>query len=334
MAAAAVVAVSCQKEQLAGTGEQDAVTRFDVSVAEISDAGDGTATRASLINTTGDNTHQLSEYLTEFQVAAWEGTSGSTNFIPAYTKVKYKAGGEDGTENYWSTVNGSDKDVEYLWKKSVTTKTFFACANLPTTTDATAVTNASAASQVLRYDVSKVATDDLQTDILMAYYSSTSAPDHGLVPLHFYHPLTSVVFKQSEDFAEDATITGISIEGVYPSGKTTQTSSTGTLFDWTKTDGSAFAKADETLTVSLGSVTVDADTKQIGGALLLIPQTFASDGSARIKVDIDYNGEGLTLYQPLAGAEWEAGFTNNYVINYTDGKLSIEKLDLYENKPL
>ena len=309
--------VGCQKNDLGNEfAKADSVITFAPSVAVTGNF----ATKGTLINTTGSD-KTLTE-IGEFTVSAWDNSATPVNIIPAGSKVLSRNSGA-----YWITVNGSNQDKEYLWKKNET-KTFYAYANLPTTTGAAGITNSTATGQVLTYDVSNVATDSLQTDILMAYYSS-SAPNNGLVPLKFYHPLTSVVFKQSDDFAEDVTIKSISIEGVYASGKTTQTASTGTNFVWTKTDGSAFAKADETQTVSLGSVTVDAETKQLGGALLLIPQNFASDGNARIKVVLNYRAGDLTLYYPLAGATWKAGCTNAYVINFTDGKLSIEELDKY-----
>lgn len=297
LAAGVLSFCGCQRDEFASMGhaQSDAVVRFAPSIAAMS--GDG-LTRASLHNTTGDNTHKLSEYLAEFQVAAWEGTSGSTAFIPAYTKVKYQ---ESGLDSYWSTVNGSDKDVEYIWKKDATTKTFFAYANLPES-DAT-VECTGAAGQTLKL----TALPD--EDILLGCYSG-GGNGTGTAGIHFYHPLTAVQFKKGT-LSDGVSITGISIEGVYTSGKTTQTVSTGVNFAWTKTDGSAFAASDETGTASLSDVTVDGDGF-IGEAIVLIPQTFASN-KARIAVSLS---NGSILYTVLAGTQWKAGCTNIYTIGY------------------
>ena len=64
----AMLLCGCQREQLAGSGMTDAVTRFTVSVADMPDDADTPATKASLHNTTGSNDN-LNEYLTEFQVS-------------------------------------------------------------------------------------------------------------------------------------------------------------------------------------------------------------------------------------------------------------------------
>ncbi|MBQ0096868.1 MAG: hypothetical protein KBS53_04375 [Bacteroidales bacterium] len=272
---------------------------------------DATATKASLINTTGDNAKKLSQYLTEFQVAAWEGTSGTTNFIPAGTKVKYITGwnpdGEGEDESFWSAVDGSGNVVEYIWKSSAATKTFFAWANLPANGASVACTGAAGQTLTLTALPDK--------DILMGFYQgdgSTGSPavKTGTAGIHFYHPLTAVQFKKGI-LSDGVSITGISIEGVYTSGKTTQTSSTGTAFVWTKTDGSAFAASDETGTASLSDVTVDGDGF-IGEAIVLIPQTFASN-KARIAVSLS---NGSILYTVLAGTQWKAGCTNIYTIGY------------------
>lgn len=307
----AMLLCGCQREQLAGSGMTDTVTRFEVSVADISDACDIPDTKAALYNTTGSDTHNLNEYLEEFQVAAWEGTSGNTDFIPAYTKVKYQ---ESGAESYWSTVNSSDKDVEYIWKKDATTKTFFAYANLPAS-DASVVCT-SAASQMLTLNSLP------DNDILLGWYSGNGATGSpavrtGTASIHFFHPLTAVRFKQGT-LSEGVSITGISIVGVYTSGKTTQTSTTGTAFAWTKTDGSAFAATDETGTVTLSSVTVDSDGF-IGDTIVLIPQTFASDG-AHIEVTLNTPTGERTAYYMLSGENWAAGCTNEISIEYDNSE--------------
>ena len=332
----AMLLCGCQKEQLPGLGMMDTATRFEVSVAEISDAFDipdtkafmsdiplscrvmggialgsvenTVATKATLYNTTGDNTHKLSEYLTEFQVAAWEGTSGTGNFIPADTKVKYITTGEDGADSYWSTVDGSGNIKEYKWKKTDATKTFFAWANLPAS--GASVECTSAASQTLKL----TALPD--NDILMGFYQGDGSTT-GTASIRFYHPLTAVKFKEGT-LSEGVSITNISIKGIYTSGKTTQTSTTGTAFAWTKIDGSAFAATDETGTASLSSVTVD-EYGFIGDAIVLIPQTFASD-EASIEVTLDTPTGERTAYYMLKGEIWAAGCTNVITIGYDNSE--------------
>ena len=316
LAAGVLAFCGCQRDEFASMeyAQSDAVVRFAPSIAAMS--GDG-LTRATLHNTTGDNTHKLSEYLTEFQVAAWEGTSGNTPFITAETKVKYFTAGEDGADSYWSTVDGSDNIKEYKWKKTDATKTFFAWANLPAS--GASVECTSAASQTLTL----TALPD--KDILLGFYSgdgSTGSPAKktGTASIHFYHPLTAVQFKKGT-LSDGVRISGISIEGVYTSGKTTQTPSTGTAFAWTKTNGSAFAATDETGTVSLSDVTVD-DDGFIGDAIVLIPQTFASD-EARVTVTLATPTGEETIYYQLKGKTFSAGYTNVLTIGYENDYLDV-----------
>ena len=323
----AMLLCGCQRDEFASMkyAQSDAVVRFAPSIAAMS--GDDGLTRATLHNTTGDNTHKLSEYLTEFQVAAWEGTSGNTPFIPAGTKVEYITAGEDGADSYWSTVDGSGNIKEYKWKKTDATKTFFAWANLPAS--GASVECTSAASQTLT--ITDLPTEsEKQTDILLGLYQgdgSTGSPAKktGTASIHFYHPLTAVQFKKGT-LSDGVRISGISIEGVYTSGKTTQTPSTGTAFAWTKTDGSAFAATDETGTVSLSGVTVDEDGF-IGDAIVLIPQTFTSNSKTRIKVVLNDGSSDIPLYYPLTSGSWAAGHTYVLTIGYEMYEYSFELAD-------
>ena len=344
IAAAALMLAGCQRESLApDSGAQyDGIIRFAPNVGGI-----GNMTRGTLINTTGAE-KALTE-ITEFTVSAWDNSATPVNIIPTGSKVVYRTPADQAP--YWITVFGSGthegEDQKYLWKKDET-KTFYAYANLPSTSGAASVTNTAATSQVLTYDVSLIPTDDLQTDILMAYYTNGSTPaTSGLVPLTFYHPLTSVLFKQSATFQEGVSVKEISIVGVYASGKTEQSSAT-SAFTWTKTGGSALTKADATQTVSLQQpVTVDPDTKQIGTALLLIPQDFDADSESYIKVvleDAADDSKTLDLYYLLNTnigeesspkyASWKAGYTNVYTISFNGSGLSIDGPDEYNGRPL
>ena len=308
----AMLLCGCQNDEFASMkyAQSDAAVRFAPSIAAMS--GDDELTKATLYNTTGDDTHKLSEYsITEFQVAAWEGTSGTTNFIPAETKVKYITAEEGGSESYWSAVDASGNIKEYIWKKDVESKTFFAWANLAS---GASVACQSAASQTLTL----TALPD--KDILMGIYQGdgkTSGKMTGTAGIHFYHPLTAVRFKKGT-FSEGVSITGISIEGVYTSGKTTQTPTTDIDFAWTKTDDSAFASTDETGIARLSDVTDDGDGF-IGEAIVLIPQDFASD-EAHIEVTLDTPTGERTTYYYLKGKSWAAGCTNVITIGYDNSE--------------
>ena len=330
----------CQKNGFDAVSDGDeCIVKFAPSVGGI-----GNMTRGTLFNTTGAE-KALTE-ITEFTVSAWDNSATPVNIIPTGSKVVYRTPADQAP--YWITVFGSGthagKDQEYLWKKGETKK-FYAYANLPTTDDAASVTN-TAASQVLTYNVSLIQTDDLQTDILMAYYTNTTPATSGLVPLTFYHPLTSVLFKQSATFQEGVSVKEISIVGVYPSGKTEQSSAT-SVFNWTKTGGSALTAADATQTVNLSTVTVDPDTKQIGTALLLIPQDFDADSESYIKVvlkDAADDSKTLDLYYLLntnigaaespAYSSWKAGCATTYTIKFNGSGLSIDGPDEYNGSPL
>ena len=313
----------------------------------------GMATKATLINDPGTATGSvlpLGNFATSidntFWVTAWDNAATSSRIIPDatakaftggyvagsdangwYQKVMYRDGAS--SSKYWMTVqpytpaggSATIADDEYIWKKIDTdhaeTKTFFAYANLPSI--GATVTNTEVANQVLTL------TSLPDKDILLGYYSGNGYSGDpsvmtGTAGIRFYHPLTAVKFKKGT-LSEGVTITGISVNGIYTSGQTTQTAATGTNFGWTKTGGSAFAAADETGAASLSSVTVDDDSF-IGEAIVLIPETFASD-KARIAVTLDTPTGAKTVYYPLKGMTFEAGFTNVFTIGYENDYLDV-----------
>ena len=289
-----------------------------------------TSVKSTLINESGA-AKPFDDYASAigntFMVTAW--SSASARIIPSgtglgecvsnnYQKVMFRD--KSGGGKYWMTVQPQTVSVsgaptladdEYLWKAGET-KTFYAYANLPS--GGASVTNTAATVQQL-----EVTSTPCANDILLGYYSGEGktgvAPDLQMTAtasIRFYHPLTAVRFKLGS-LPEGKSITGISVSGVYQSGKTTQ-SSASSAFSWTRTDGNSFSKSDETGTVSLSSCTLSADNT-IGEALLLIPQTFASDGSARIAVTLS---GGKTVYCPLGGTTWSPGCVNIYTIGYAE----------------
>ncbi len=296
-----------------------------VADADLSKAGldidGGAITKGTLINNNdkGDKSDIALAHNQEFYVTAWTGTTKSI----AGSKVEYKAvtfPDPVGVQSYWTTVDGGDQVTEYIWKNGET-KTFYAYANLPAS--GASVESTTNAGQTLSYTVPASSAD--QTDILLGTYQGTGSGT-GTASIRFVHPLTSVRFVKG-NVSEGVTITGISIEGVYPAGKATQGADGS--FSWTKNDGNPFTAADdETLTVSIADATEAGG--YLGDALLLIPQTFASTSKARLKVVVDYKSSDVALYYPLSGAQWKASYTNTYAINFIDGcDLSIVELDEY-----
>ena len=333
---------SCQKNgfDTVYAGGDD-IVRFAPSVV-----GTDVLTKGTLINEGGPDAIAF-DTSSSFFVTAWDNAATPNNIIPGtagtYQEVKMK-----GTQ--WNTVytnGGKEYSREYLWK-SGEVKTFFAYAYLPAGDVVASIIPGAGEdpAQELTHTVSSTST--AQADILMGFYKGDgktgpagSQKMTGTAGIVFSHPLTAVKFKQGT-LPAGTSIKSISIKGVYPSGKAEMNPTTAVeedskdRFIWTKTDGSAFTKTDETLTVSLGSVTVASGTKQIGDAFLLIPQTFAADGTARIEVvlkDDNKAGKELNLYYPLAETEWAAGYTNTYTINF-NGIVSADKPEMYNGSSL
>lgn len=249
-----------------------------------------------------------------------------------YQKVAYRDGVS--SSKYWmtiqkqtATVTGAptDADDEYIWKKNEI-KTFFAYANLPSS--GASISNTSATSQTLTLEALP------DKDILLGYYSGNGysgepAKMTGTAGIHFYHPLTAVKFKKGI-ISEGVTVKAISINGVYTSGKTTQSATAPSTFNWTKTGGSAYTAADETGTASLSSVTVDKDG-YIGEAIVLIPETFAN-AQSRIVVTLSTPAGDKTAYYPLKGKTWSAGCTNELTIGYKSDIISVEVSESFDGE--
>ena len=297
----------CQKNELQDALSGDSILRFAPSVAftEDTDVDQSSEAKGTLINNNDSPVRQDIPFdkTKSFFVKAW--TTGVSTADFDYTKVLSRG---TGASQYWITVNASDQDKEYLWKKGEN-KTFHAYSNLPAA--GASISSALVSSkpvQTLSVTALPTASAD-QTDILMGYYANSEPATSGLVPIKFYHPMTAVIFKQGTITGTDATITGISIEGVYSKGTATMDA-----VSMAKTDNAdkfVWSSCSGSQTVTLSSVTVATDTKQVGDAFILIPQTFAADSKARIKVSLS---DGNVLYTLLAGTSWKAGYTKEYTI--------------------
>lgn len=241
-----------------------------------------------------------------FHISAWTDAAAPetvpAHTIPSGSKVVYRTSLYK--DPYWITVDAEGHDVEYLKKNR--RMVFYAYSNLPSADGAASVSD-TYDGQVLSYDVSKAAASDMQTDILMACQEHTASS--GTVPLQFCHPLVAVSFEKGT-ISAGCSIAAIAIEGVYKSASAMITpesaaqTAVADKFLWSDITGET--------TVSLSDVTVDATTDQIGSYLLLIPQDFTSNVSARIKVTL---ADGLDIYYPLK-EKWESGHIVTYTISF------------------
>jgi len=254
----------------------------------------------------------------DFYASAWNGTSSQFG----YTKVKRFQHTTGSLHGYWSTVDGSDKLLEYFWRKNGSTgetKTIYAYANLPSTTGAATMTNTTSSSQKLTYDVTKAATDFTQTDILLGYYNGTGEKKTDYVgrfaQINFRHPLTVVKFKkgiiEGFDPATDK-ITKISLSNVYANGECVDNGS----FTWTT--GSSVA------TVSMSSSTglaIDGTSSLIGGPLFIIPQNLATK-SFTIGLDVTIDGTDYSASCIVDSKNLEAGKYYVFELSYNPGLMA------------
>lgn len=262
----------------------------------------GTLTKGAQWNTT-DAARPLADYTDRFHVAAFNGNSGNTAFIPKYTEViEYKGG--------WFTID------EYYWK-TADQKNFFAYTNLPSSGATIDCTNS---NQTLNYTLPK--TPSSQTDILMAAYHSESAETRKNVPMNFRHALTAVVFKKGSMLDKDGNpisdikITSIRLDGVFKSGTATQGPS-GSIYWPAFTDLTDISQADS------NGLTVDPSTGVIGDVFFLIPQELYFD-NVTVTIKLNYGGTNVSLAPFIINdGYWDPGFTNVYTVNYIEPNLSV-----------
>lgn len=284
----------------------DGAVRIPMTYGTVEGIGHSIATRGELINEFGPGPIAFATD-ESFVVKAWDATT-LENFIPgsatgAYQEVTYSTG-----TSLWSTSQ------EYLWEKGES-KTFYAYSNLPAS--GATVANASAANQTLTYAVPTTAS--AQKDILMGCCTSDGKSGNPLVmtgtaAILFSHPLTAIQFKLGTvSGVTSFAVNSISIENVYASGTAVMTPATAAQtdpkdrFTWTP------SAATTTVSQNIGTQPTNA-SPAIGAAFLLIPQTFASTSTARIKISCTIDGKTVDLYQKLTSGSWKAGYTNEYTI--------------------
>ncbi len=238
-------------------------------------------TKGTQYNTTGSQ-QNLSTYAGSIdEILVWGYNGDATTYINGETATEY--------DGVWDTDNG------HYWKTQ-DKKTFYSCANLPSSGVSMACS-----STAMTMTVSSIpAKAENQTDVLMASYKSGADEKINNIPLTFQHAMTAVVFKKG-NVEGTFDIKSISLSGVHASGVATMA---GTSFSWGSESGSA-------------TVTASADD-----AFLLIPQDLAAKN---VTATIVFNNgtKDVTIQTVLNTGSWEVGKTNTYTINYAVPNLSV-----------
>jgi len=249
-----------------------------------------------------------------FYAASFNGTKQQFPYTPV-KKFTFSTGS---MASYWSTyqtVSGNDVVKEYLWNTvsgDIETKTFYAYTNLPTAAGAADMSvDAGGANQKLTYDVTKAATTDTQTDILLGYYSGQGELKSGeygrFAAINFRHPLTAVKFKKGniEGWLSSDKITRITIENIYAGGTCTDNGS----LTWTPSS--------ETTTTSMtdtGGITIASDST-IGDPFLIIPQNLESL-SILVRLELTVKGKTYSPSCVINTGNLQAGYYYTYTLAY------------------
>jgi len=268
----------------------------------------------------------------DFWTACWL-YQGDNQF--PYTKVKQFTHATGSKHTYWSTVDASDKIVEYFWKKAsgeFENRYFHAYTNIPATDGAAVMKSESWGSQDLYYHVDKVPTTDLQTDILLGHYHGKGlTPEQAgktgdgwvghFAEITFRHPLAAVFFKKGSitGWTSGDKIKSIKIEGVYKDGRFNDD---GSNTSWSKTDDlSLLPTGSTTVSMSNDSGLSVGSGDVIGDTFFLIPQNFANQ-SITIKATIVLGGITYTDVKCTVNTgEWLAGYYYSYTINFASSPM-------------
>jgi len=162
-------------------------------------------------------------------------------------------------------------------------------------------------------------------DVMLARYNGTG--NNGEAELKFFHALTAVSFVSGK--MVDMTINSITITGVNSSGNCTATFGAASPFEptfvWTSNTPTAFGctlgvPVDVTFTGAQKSINAGADT------FILIPQTLPA--GAKLTLGITMASSTNSISCSLAGKEWKAGTHYTYKVNYVEGLMSIEMINV------
>ena len=315
-------AIGCDKNyDQPATGQND-IVMFAASLAgtaDGADSGNTPQTKGVLLNT-GTTDISLQSGITEFNVAAYDGT---TRFIPAtnatngYETVTY-------SNSKWAT------QTTYFWPGSVS-KTFYAYANMPDDLNTNGGPSISCTSTGQVLTGFTINDDDYtaQQDILMGYYSGDGKGASAVArtaAIKFYHPLTAVRFKMGT--ATGVTINSLTISNIYSSGTVTQAENS---FVW-----SSFGDA-TSITMSNTELFVDGTSKLIsnteGGdnTFILIPQNLATK-NVTVEITANTTEGNKTFTGTLSTGAWEAGTVYTYELRiYDNFKLQVVNVDDWKN---
>ena len=321
-------AIGCDKNyDQPATGQND-IVMFAASLAgtaDGADSGNTPQTKGVLLNT-GTTDISLQPGITEFKVAAYDGT---TRFIPAtnatngYETVTY-------SNSKWAT------QTTYFWPGSVS-KTFYAYANMPDNLNTNGGPSISCTSTGQVLTGFSINTDyTAQQDILMGYYSgngkgSSSSAVERTAAIKFYHPLTAIRFKMgTETGITINSLKSIEIKDIYSSGKVSQSGTTFTWSDFGETTNVTMIPQSPSTTLA-----VNETTKLISNGrdetFILIPQNL-EDQNVIINVVASIDGsEDKTFTGTLSTGAWEAGTVYTYELRIDKFKLQVVKVDEWKN---
>ncbi len=316
-------AIGCDKNyDQPATGQND-IVMFAASLAGTAngaDSGNTPQTKGVMLNT-GTTDISLQSEITEFKVAAYDGT---TRFIPATNATNgYETVTYSNSNSKWAT------GTTYFWPGSVN-KTFYAYANMPNdlNTDGGPSISCTSTGQVLTgFSINTDYT--AQQDILMGYYSGNGKGASAVertAAIKFYHPLTAVRFKMGT--ATGVTINSLTISNIYSSGTLTQAENS---FVW-----SNFGDA-TSITMSNTPLFVDGTSKLIsnieGGdnTFILIPQNLATK-NVTVEITANTTEGNKTFTGTLSTGAWEAGTVYTYELRiYDEFKLQVVNVDDWKN---
>lgn len=310
----AVLAPACQPIETSqhpndGVQGENAV-KYTVGVLPMDARTLNANTRASLVNGEGSQAVDFDKS-SEFYVTAWtEGVD--TPAIP-FSPVKFvQVSTASGTTGIWSTVDESDKIIEYRWYAGQK-KTFYAYANLPA--DGNSVASCTDADS-LTIDYVSPGTAAAQSDILLAAYKgdgSVGTEKSGTATLCFKHALAAIVVKVGS-VNHILKINKVTVEKLAGSGRA-KIDKDGNL-SWTVDE-----KTGDIVQDFSANPIVPAAGIQIGEPALVIPEDFSADHKeARIRINVttDYaiGNPTFDIFIPLNTLVFEAGTVYNISLNY------------------
>lgn len=202
--------------------------------------------------------------------------------------------------------------TEYPWREGVEA-TFFAYSNIDEDMDEVNITSDGVIYKKTGININ--AGDG--TDVVLGRYTGdgkVGGTFAGTASLEFYHPLASVILKVGE-LPSDFRITRVGFSGIYSSGQTELTSSTGVQngvaqFEWTNCAGKG-----KTIQLVTGSLLPKGF--QIGEPFFLIPQDF-SEQEACVFMNTEVYGRQYEFSIPISEGAISTGKTTVFELNYTD----------------